>query len=108
MKLRQESNITVNTDVNKQRTVNIHNNCKYPETKEEGIYELGSSHEVIIKELLYMIGCVYYLKAPFLQPIPKKKWFDAILKIVDDMDEIQKMLSVYPSNNPITEDDIPF
>jgi len=108
MKKRQDLSVTVNTDANKNRTVNIHTNCEYPETKEEGAQELISSTKVVIDELTYMLGCVKYLKAPLLRPNSKKKWFDSILKIVDNMDEIQELLSVYPSQKPVTEDDIPF
>ena len=108
MKVRQNTSVTVNTDANKNRTVSIHINCKYPETRDEGVQELRSSNQVIIDELTYMLGCIHYLKAPLLRPNSKKKWFDSLLKLVDDMDEIQKMLPKQPSQQPISEDDIPF
>jgi hypothetical protein len=108
MKLQKDWCFTVYSDKNNFRTGYLHVNCEYPETKEEGVQELISSYQVIIDELKYMLGCVHYLKAPFLRPNSKKKWFDSLLKLVDDMDEIQKMLPKQPSQQPIDEDDIPF
>jgi len=109
MKVRPSTfSITVHSEKNNFRVVWIPTDCEYPETKEEGVQELISSTQVIISELLYMIGCISFLKAPFLRPNSKGKWFDALLKLVDDMDEIQKMLPKQPSQKPISEDDIPF
>jgi hypothetical protein len=55
-----------------------------------------------------MLGCINLLKAPLLRPNTKTNWYDSLLKLVDDMDEIQKMLPKQPSQQPISEDDIPF
>jgi hypothetical protein len=108
MKVRHDLGVTVNTDANKNRTIRFHINHEYPETKEEGVQELISSTKVMFDELTYMLGCIHYLKAPFLRPNSKKNWYDALLKLVDDMDEIQKMLPKHPSQKPVDEDDIPF
>ena len=107
MKKRQHSSFTVNTDTNKNRTIFIDSGCEYPETKDEGLQELRSSTKVISKELLYMLGCIHYFKASFLQPDSKKKWFDSILEVMDNIDEIEELLSEYPYP-PVNEDDMPF
>ena len=108
MTVRRDLGVTVNTDANKNRTIRFHINHEYPETKEEGVQELISSTKVMFDELTYMLGCIHYLKAPVLRPNSKKNWYDALLKLVDDMDEIQKMLPKHPSQKPVDEDDIPF
>lgn len=100
MKEKQDLTFTINTDANKNRNVYIHFDAEYPETKEEGIEKLRSSTWKISEELLYMLGCVRYLKASFLRPDSKKKWFDSILKVMDNIDEIQKLLSVHPYPEP--------
>ena len=96
MKERQDLTFTVNTDANKNRKIYIYFDAEYPETKEEGIEKIRSSTGVISEELLYMIGCIHSLKASFLRPNSKKKWFDSILEIMDNMNEIQELLSVHP------------
>jgi hypothetical protein len=108
MKVRQRKCFTVYRGANKYRDVYIPFNTEYPETKKEGVQELRSSYQVIIDELHYMLGCINLLKAPLLRPNTKTNWYDSLLKLVDDMDEIQKMLPKQPSQQPISEDDIPF
>ena len=104
---RQAFGFTVHSDKNNYKMLWSPTDCEYPETKEEGVQVLISSTIVIIKELHYMLGCIYCLKAPLLRPNSKKKWFDVILKIVDDMDEIRKMLRIHPSQEK-QDPSIPF
>lgn len=92
MKLQKDWCFTVYSDKNNFRTGYIHKDCEYPETKEEGVQELCSSYQVIIDELVYKLGCVHYLRAPLLRPNSKRKWFDSILEVMDNMDEIYNLL----------------
>jgi hypothetical protein len=51
---------------------------KYPETKEEFKRAMVASIEKISEEARYMIGCVFFAKAPILKPKSKAWWFEKL------------------------------
>lgn len=94
-------------------TVPIPQDKLYPETKEEAITALTKSAKNIVKEIQYMIGCIYFSKARILRPNTKTWWFKTLFSLLDLMEIIYNVLPIRTEahalrTHNVNDDDIPF